>query len=115
MSALDTLKLIAPEFKDRSDTELQSYIDLAVRRVTNSDLTTNQKEDLVVYLTAHIMTIALKNFKASGGINSVTAGKLSVNYNTIAVKDNFDTTTYGAEYKKLLRSYTQYVPKTVWM
>ena len=112
---LDTFKLIAPEFVVRGDTEMQGYIDLAARRVTNSSLTVTQKEDLIVYLAAHIATIALKNFKASGAISSVTAGRLSVNYNSVIAKDTFDTTSYGAEYKKLLTSYIQYIPAQIWM
>jgi hypothetical protein len=115
MDLMDRFLAIALEFKERPQSELRSYLDMASEQVTNASLSQIQRDTLIVYLAAHMATSNLKNFKASGAISSVTTGKMSVNYNTVATKDDFDTSHYGTKYKLLCRKYIRYIPQTIWI
>jgi hypothetical protein len=114
MTALNNFNAIAPEFSDILDTgEIQTYLNIASTQLTNSSWSTSQKDLLIAYLAAHIATIALKKKGVSGSVDSISEGNLSMSYNSFNAKDNYDTTTYGREYKSKLRSFTHYIQKHI--
>jgi len=107
MDILIRLLAIAPEFASRSQTELQNYIAIASEHVLYKYLSDIQKDTLIAYLAAHLATLALKRQGASGAVSNVVEGKLSLTYRTTisTMKDTYDLTDYGQQFKALVNSY----------
>ena len=107
MDITTRLLAIAPEFSGRSQTELQNYITIATENVVYSYLTSVQRDTLIVYLAAHLATLALKRQGASGAVSNVVEGKLSLTYRTTPsnMKDTYDLTDYGQQYSALVNTY----------
>ena len=107
MDILTRLLTIAPEFSSRSQNELQNYIAIASENVLYPYLTSVQRDNLIVYLAAHLATLALKRQGASGAVSNVVEGKLSLTYRTTPsnMKDTYDLTDYGQQYSALVKTY----------
>ena len=107
MDILTRFETIAPEFANRTLIEKQNYIAIATEGVLYPYLSDTKRDTLIVYLAAHIATIALKKQGASGSVSNVVEGKLSLTYRNASnqQKDIYDLTDYGLQYKALLKIY----------
>ena len=107
MDILTRFLAIAPEFANRSLIEQQNYIAIATENVLCPYLTDAKRDTLIVYLAAHIATLALKRQGASAAVSNVVESKLSLTYRASLSKqkDTYDLTDYGQQYKVLVNSY----------
>jgi hypothetical protein len=104
LSTLQRLKLIAPEFGSKPDSELEDYIELAAEEVS-AGVFGDMYQSAVANLAAHFLTNAASDGHASGPLTSERAGEVSRSYGFSANRDGqLDTTTYGAEFKRIRNS-----------
>lgn len=108
-------KLLFKEFESYSNDQVQAFLDVAHHRIDTTAITEKQRADLVLYLAAHIATVSLKRYGASGGVSGLNEGKLELSYNSVDAQDNYDTTTYGLEFKRLQRQYLMYTQSFVFV
>ena len=103
MELIDVFKSLASEFKDIGDDVINRYLELADRKITKN-IPSYFRDEIVAYLAAHQIDLALRSKQASGAVSSISEGKLSIAYNVVKAQDSLDTTWYGAQHKQLLKS-----------
>jgi hypothetical protein len=98
---------IAPEFLDYPDfTEsIKSHIDFADSFISR-EFVSPIREEIILYLAAHKVDLALKRKGAGGQVTSLKEGGLSATYATGKVSDEYDYSNYGRAYKELVRQYS---------
>lgn len=99
-TATDILDLIASQFASNPDK--QDFIDLADRQIKKG-LCGDRRPELVAFLAAHYLTLAQRG-GASGTIDSMSEGQLSISYshsNAEYINNSLDSTSYGQEYDRL--------------
>lgn len=102
-----TLKALFPEFSAQSDQRVQSFLDMATRRVDTGVFGT-LFDDAVSFLTAHMLTKAILT-QSGGGLIVTTekVGDLERSYAQHgAGATGYASTAYGAEFLKLRRAVT---------
>jgi hypothetical protein len=101
------LVLIAPEFGDESAERIAAMAELAGAFVNETALGSKAKTGLMLY-TAHLLAKGKQAASgASGPVQSERVGDLSTTYATPSAAtggSDFDSTTYGQQYKQLVRS-----------
>ncbi len=107
MDILTRFLAISPEFSKLTLEQLQTYTAIATENVLYPYLSDAKRDTLIVYLAAHLATLALKRQGASGAVSNVVEGKLSLTYRAALSKqqDTYDLTDYGQQYKALVNSY----------
>lgn len=92
---------IAPEFKKVSGSVL-NVLTLQAEIQVKPDQWGSRENLGKAYLVAHMLKLAQR--KGSGGsITSQKVGDLSRNFNPGEIKDSYDQTSYGKEYKRIRR------------
>lgn len=110
-TAVDVLKLIAPEFKTTSDDDIQTWIDLAEPYVSEKVFGKLYTQALA-YLAAHLMKMSGLGDTSTGTVGdsmrvaSVSEGNTSVSFNTSLYAGNgadaeLSLTIYGMGYKRI--------------
>ena len=104
MAVADILVVIAKEFSDLPEAEIQGAIDVADRQIA-PNLCGDNRPTLVAYLAAHVLTIANKAGGATGDVASISEGHKSITYSnsTAEVRSSLSKTSYGQEYSRLSR------------
>lgn len=108
MSAADLIPIIAPELVGHA--ELAGAITLADGQI-GINVGGTQRDTLVAYLAAHILTLASRasaTGAASGEITSIREGALAMTFSTGGAAGPSSTlaaTSYGAEYLRIARAY----------
>lgn len=116
MTPQEIIAIIAPEFVNNPT--LSGAIELATNRLGKilipDDSIESALEDrntLIAYLAAHILTIANRPGGATGDISSMQIGAASISYTNNKTNqkyvDNLVLTSYGREYLALKSKYTQ--------
>lgn len=105
MSVAQILLLIAKEFSDLQADELNAIIELADLQVAKN-LCGENRNTLVAYLAAHILTVAGKAGGATGDVESITEGHKSITYSNsnADVRTSLSRTSYGQEFDRLAKS-----------
>lgn len=105
MTVAQILVLIAKEFEDLPANEVDAVIALADMQVAKG-LCGQNRNTLVAYLTAHMLTIAGKAGGATGDVESITEGHKSITYSnsTADVRTSLSRTSYGQEFDRLAKS-----------
>lgn len=106
-AVMDRFYAIAPEFKDYSESEsiIKSHIDFADSFISK-ELASPIREEILLYLAAHKVDLALKRKGAGGQVTSLKEGGLSITYASGNVSDEYDYSSYGRAYKELVRQYS---------
>jgi hypothetical protein len=102
MSQKDTLKLLLPSADDYDDATLDSFIEIAQGRVSESAFG-DQYDYAVALMACHIIMLSKRDGSA-GQVAGVKEGQLSINYSAVSSDASLDHTTCGAEFKQLRRS-----------
>lgn len=106
LEVLNRFYAIAPEFKDGSSEEIiKSHIDFADSFISK-ELQSPIREEILLYLAAHKIDLALKRKGAGGQVTSLKEGGLSITYASGNVSDEYDYSAYGRAYKELVRQYS---------
>ena len=111
---VNTLKIVAPEFKTLSDDDIQKWIDLAEPFVSKK-VFGNLYNQAIAYLSAHFMKMSGLGDTSEGTVGdsmrvaSVSEGNTSVSYNTSLFSgDKADSelnlSVYGIAYKRIRSS-----------
>lgn len=128
MSALSTLRLIAPEYASIADAVVEEWLGLAIASIAGADQWGGVYDQAVANLAAHLMaragvgtTPAPGDGSAnSGAITSVRTGDLAVGYGNVGGvgaggaglgDDDYTTTKYGMRYLALRASRARRMPR----
>lgn len=105
MTVVEILRLIAKEFGDIAQQELDDVIALADMQISKT-LCGDNRNTLVAYLAAHILTIANRAGGATGDIASISEGHKSITYSnsTADVRTSLSKTSYGQEFDRLSKA-----------
>lgn len=91
---------LAPEFEDTSKPILDAIFPVAERQV-NLSVWGEKLDEALVYLVAHMLTMAKRNGRV-GDLSSQSTGSLSRSYGGLsAVKGSLDLTSYGVEFQRI--------------
>src|SRR5690606_14584612 len=104
MTAEEILAIIAPEF---AEIDASGAISVAEMQIASS-LGGTKRPMLVAYLAAHILTIGGRPGGATGDIESLTEGRVSVKYtnkNSKITSSGLSSTSYGRDFDRLSRAY----------
>jgi len=107
MSAVDLIPVIAPDLA--ADPQLSGAIAIADGQI-GPLIGGSQRDTLVAYLAAHILTLAKRSAStgaASGEITSLREGGLAMTFSTggSSGSTTLATTAFGAEFARLSRGY----------
>lgn len=97
---VDTFRLLAPEYADKSDDEISAVGAIAEMQV-DEDVWKSKYQLGLVYLSAHILKMGEMQNGAMGPVTSKKVGDLSINYGSITANESFDLTPYGVEFKRI--------------
>jgi hypothetical protein len=104
MELLARLKRIAPEFALEDEQFLLDHLTISQESIS-SMIRQPLLDNLIVYLAAHNIDLALKRKGSGGQVKSIREGALSIDY---AVNSNitseFDMSSYGGKYMALVKS-----------
>ena len=112
-SAIQIFRIIAPEFKDVPDTEVEAMLELCEPLVSKRRFGRVYNQALAL-LAAHRLKLSGKGQDMIGGglgfgLASVSEGSTNVSFNTANMNPNDDSwyalTQYGMEYLNLRRLY----------
>ena len=104
MDYLDHFKLMIVEFAELDEAFLIAHLDNADSLI-DTRFDEAIRKNLVVFLAAHNIDLATKRKGSGGQVTSISENKLKIEYAVnYEVKDNYDLSSYGREYKDLRRS-----------
>ena len=105
MTVAEILVLIAKEFSNYEEAEINGVIELAEQQIA-PNLCGDMRPQLVAYLTAHMLTMSNRAGGATGDVESITEGHKSITYSnsTADVKSSLSKTSYGQEFDRLSRA-----------
>jgi hypothetical protein len=106
VAVLDKFRIVASEFANLADQDVLNVIQIAEPQLALSIGGAN-RETLIAYLTAHILTLARRKMGATGEIASMSEGGISIEFqkSTAKLRNSLSTTTYGQEFDRLCRPY----------
>lgn len=97
-TTVDKVKAIAKHLKNLSDEDIQMYIDDAILEVKEYRIADKYKERLQRYLAAHLASLDIRREESRSFEGA------SVTYSTSESSGKeLDSTSYGQEFKRLLR------------
>lgn len=102
--SLVVLADIAPEFESL-DTDLKTRILTLAQAQLSASVFGDLYDYAVALLTAHMLTIRTRQGKG-GAVTNASEGALSLGFSSEASKLGWDTTSYGQELTRLVRSRT---------
>lgn len=104
MDLLARLKIIAPEFSSQDETFLNNHLNIASES-TSTSIRQPLLDNIICYLAAHNIDLALKRKGAGGQVKSIREGGLSIDYSVNSnIKSEYDLSSYGGKYIQLVRS-----------
>jgi len=107
MELLARFKTIAPEFYTEFDPEndqfLSDHLEIA-SEFLDPNIRQPLLDNLIVYLAAHNIDLALKRKGSSGQVESLTEGDLTIKYSTGDINSEYDMSSYGRKFQALLDS-----------
>lgn len=104
MTIIEILRAIAPEFANKTDIELQVFINLAELRVSHTVfgvVGSDKRNFAVALMAAHIMSLTTRDGNG-GAITSLREGDLAVSFNAGSDINSLMSTSYGMQYKQLM-------------
>ena len=105
MATSALVQAIAPEFKTKSNEEIQVFLDLALLKLDEEAWGSKYKYG-VAYLAAHMLTMSARA-GVGGAVIREQVGEISQAYSSPtsdAKHDQYLATSYGAEYLSLRNS-----------
>lgn len=111
-TALELFRAIAPEFSTMTDAEVNIFIGMAVSRVSVTVTGTQLYAQIIAYLAAHLAALTTFDGGASTPVASRKAGQETISYSQVAILGDYDLTSYGREYKILVKSLAKTKPLT---
>lgn len=129
MSALATLRLIAPEYASIADAVVEEWLGLAIASIASADQWGGVYDQAVANLAAHLMARAGVGTSPTpgdgsatgGGITSARTGDLAVGYGNTGgagagaasngADDDYTTTKYGLRFLALRASRARRMPR----
>ena len=104
MDLIVRLKLVAPEFILEDGQFLLDHLNIASESHSVS-IRQPLLDNLIVYLAAHNIDLALKRKGSGGQVKSIKEGALSIDYAVNSnIKSEFDMSSYGGKYMALVKS-----------
>ena len=104
MDLLAKLKVIAPEFALENEQFLLDHLTIAAESI-DSSIRVPLLDNLIVYLAAHNIDLALKRKGSGGQVKSIKEGALSIDYAVNSdIKSEYDMSSYGGKYMALVKS-----------